>query len=133
MESADCCDADHNHHGSAVVFTDRGIRTVDVTRTASIALASRREVSKGVQAVALPSRNYLLEMFAEFSRAVSAAQRYEDLRYRSGGRGRIAPADIPRQIFEEFYAADETVELRRPERRRSDSHGRQPGAAKALS
>ena len=74
-----------------------------------------------------------MDMFAEFSRAVAAAQRYEDLRYRSGGHGRIAPADIPRQIFEEFYSADATVELRRPERRRSDSPERQPGTAKALS
>jgi hypothetical protein len=83
--------------------------------------------------VASPSRNYLLEMFAEFSRAVSAAQRYEDLRYRSGGHDRIAPTDIPRQIFEEFYSADEIVEARHPERRRSDSPERQPGTAKALS
>jgi hypothetical protein len=71
--------------------------------------------------VASPSRNYLLEMFAEFSRAVAAAQRYEDLRYRGGGHERIALADIPRQIFEEFYAVDETVESRRPEPRQSDS------------
>jgi hypothetical protein len=93
----------------------------------------RHEVAKGVQVVASPSRNYLLDMFAEFSRAVAAAQRYEDLRYRGGSHGRIAPADIPRQIFEEFYAAGETVESRHPERRRSDSPERQPGAAKALS
>ncbi len=83
--------------------------------------------------MASPSRNYLLEMFAEFSRAVTAAQRYEDLRYRSCGHGRIAPADIPRQIFEEFYSTDEIVESLRPERRRSDSPEHQPGTAKALS
>jgi hypothetical protein len=94
--------------------------------------APRHEVSKGDQVVASPSRNYLLDMFAEFSRAVAAAQRYEDLRYRGRGHGTIAPADIPRQIFEEFYAG-ETVESRHPERRRSDSPERQPGAAKALS
>jgi hypothetical protein len=74
-----------------------------------------------------------MDMFTEFSRAVAAAQRYEDLRYRRSGHGRIAPADISRQIFEEFYAADETVVLRRPERRRSESPERQPGTAKALS
>jgi hypothetical protein len=71
--------------------------------------------------VALASRNYLMEMFAEFSRAVTAAQRYEDLRYRSCGHARIAPTDIPRRIFEEFYSTDETVESRRPEPHRSDS------------
>jgi hypothetical protein len=84
--------------------------------------------------VASPSWNYLLEMFAEYSRAVTAAQRYEDLRYRSCGHDRIAPTDIPRQIFEEFYsAAGETAASRGPARRRSDSPERQPGTAKALS
>jgi hypothetical protein len=114
------------------VSADRGIRTFDVPRAASINLASGHEVSKGVQVVASPSRNYLLDMFAEFSRAVAAAQRYEDLRYRRGGHGRIGPADIPRQIFEEFYSAGEAVESR-PERRRSNASERRVGAAKALS
>jgi hypothetical protein len=83
--------------------------------------------------VASPSRNYLLDMFAEFSRAVAAAQRYENLRYRSASQEKIALDDIPRQIFDEFYSAGETVESRRPERRRSDSPERQPGTAKAVS
>ena len=65
--------------------------------------------------MASPSRNYLLEMFAEFSRAVAAAQRYEDLRYRSASHGKIAPDDIPRRIFAEFYSVGEAVEARRPE------------------
>ena len=78
--------------------------------------------------MASPSRNYLLEMFAEFSRAVAAAQRYEDLRYRSASHGKIAPDDIPRQIFAEFYSVGEAVEARRPE-----SPERQPSTAKVLS
>jgi hypothetical protein len=80
-----------------------------------------------------PSRNYLLGMFAEFSRAVAAAQRYEDLRYRRASHGEIAPVDIPRRIFEEFYAVGDAVEARRPERRRSDLPEPQPRTAKALS
>ena len=83
--------------------------------------------------MASPSRNYLLEMFAEFSRAVAAAQRYEDLRYRSASHGKIPPDDIPRRILEEFYSVGETVESRRPEPRRSDAPERQPSTAKALS
>jgi hypothetical protein len=72
-------------------------------------------------------------MLAEFTRANAAAQRYEDLRYRSAGHGRIAPDDIPRRVFEEFYSVGEAVESRRPGWRRSDSPERQRGAAKALS
>jgi hypothetical protein len=83
--------------------------------------------------VASPSRNYLLDMFAEFSRAVAAAQRYENLRYRRASQEKIAPDDIPRRIFEEFYSSSETVESRRSERRRSDAPEPQPGTAKALS
>ena len=78
--------------------------------------------------MASPSRNYLLEMFAEFSRAVAAAKRYEDLRYRSASHGKIAPDDIPRRVFAEFYAVGEAAEARRPE-----SPERQPGTAKVLS
>jgi hypothetical protein len=77
------------------------------------------------------SRNFLLDMLAEFARANAAAQRYEDLRYRSAGHG-IAPDDITRRVFEEFYAVGEPVESRRPGWRRSDSPERQVNAARAL-
>jgi hypothetical protein len=45
--------------------------------------------------------------FAELGRALAAAQRYEDLRYRSAGHASIDPADIPRRVFEELYASGE--------------------------
>jgi hypothetical protein len=80
-----------------------------------------------------PSRNYLLGMLAEFTRAIAAAHRYEDLRYRGAGHRRIAPDDIPRRIFEEFYSVEEAVEVRRPGWRRSDSAGRQGSTARASS
>jgi hypothetical protein len=80
-----------------------------------------------------PSRRYLSSLFAEFRRAAAAAQRYEDLRYRSASHARIAPDDIPRQVFEELYAGGEAVESRRPARRRSSSPRDQGGPAKALS
>jgi hypothetical protein len=52
-------------------------------------------------------------VLAEFGRAVAAARRYDDLRYGRGRREGIAPADIPRRMFEEFYAPGRAV----------DSHG----------
>jgi hypothetical protein len=51
----------------------------------------------------------LLAMVAEFRRACAAAQRYEDLRHR--GAGRIAPADIPRRVFDELYSFETTPEV----------------------
>jgi hypothetical protein len=80
-----------------------------------------------------PSRNYLLSLLAEFTRATVAAQRYEDLRYRSAGHGRTAPDDIPRRVFEEVYSVDEAVESRRPAPRRSDSPAPEGRTAKASS
>jgi hypothetical protein len=60
----------------------------------------------------VPSRpSFLLAMLAEFRRAAAAAQRYEDLRYRSAGTGRIAPGDLPRQVFEEFYSVEKPPEV----------------------
>ena len=53
----------------------------------------------------------LLAMVAEFGRACAAAQRYEDLRHRGAGRGSIAPADVPRRVFEEFYSVEQTAEI----------------------
>jgi hypothetical protein len=44
-------------------------------------------------------------VFAEFGR-VAAARRYESLRYRCTNRDHLAPTDVPRRIFEEFYARD---------------------------
>jgi hypothetical protein len=55
--------------------------------------------------------NYLLAMLAEFRRAAAAAQRYDDLRYRSAGTGRIATADFPRRVFEEFYSVETPAEV----------------------
>jgi hypothetical protein len=55
-----------------------------------------------------PGPNLLLAMVAEFSRACTAAQRYEDLRH---GAGRIAPADAARRVFDEFYAFEKTPEV----------------------
>lgn len=78
-------------------------------------------------------QSFLLAMVAEFGRATAAAQRYEDLRYRSGPRGRIAPADIPRRVFEEFYSFGKAVESRRPGWRPSDLPEGQFSTAKALS
>jgi hypothetical protein len=43
-------------------------------------------------------------VLAEFGRGVAATRRYEDLRYGRGRHEGIAPADVPRRIFEEFYA-----------------------------
>jgi hypothetical protein len=60
----------------------------------------------------VPSRpTFLLAMLAEFRRAAAAAQRYDDLRYRSAGSGRIAPADLPRQVFEELYSVETPAEV----------------------
>jgi hypothetical protein len=55
-------------------------------------------------------------VLAEFRRAVAAARRYEDLRYGSGRHGDMAPAEIPRRVFEEFYSSARPVESRRAER-----------------
>jgi hypothetical protein len=45
-------------------------------------------------------------VLAEFQRSLAAAQRYEALRYRSACDGRVAPTEISRRIFEEFYFLD---------------------------
>ncbi|MGH6916199.1 MAG: hypothetical protein ACREJ0_00675 [Geminicoccaceae bacterium] len=79
------------------------------------------------------SRNYLLGMLAEFRRANAAAQRYEDLRYRSASHGSIAQEDIPGRVFAEIYAVGETVESRRPAPGRSSPPEHQGGTAQALS
>jgi hypothetical protein len=75
-----------------------------------------------------PRQNFLLAMLAEFGRANAAAQRYEDLRYRSASRESIAAGDIPRRVFEEFYSG-KAEESRRPQvvPIRSAGRGMQPG------
>jgi hypothetical protein len=65
--------------------------------------------------VSSPRQSFLLAMLAEFGRATAAAQRYDDLRYRSAGRGSIAADDISRRVFEEFYSFGKAAESRRPE------------------
>ncbi|MEH2626022.1 hypothetical protein V1292_004077 [Bradyrhizobium sp. AZCC 1719] len=48
---------------------------------------------------------FLLTLLAEFRRALAAARRYENLRYGCAYHDALAPAEIPRRIFEEFYAS----------------------------
>jgi hypothetical protein len=86
-----------------------GALPAGVGRLRVIGRARRR-----VQVVPSRGRNYLADLLAEFRRGTVAAQRYESLRYRGAGHGRMAPDDIPRRIFEEFYAAEEAVEPGRP-------------------
>jgi hypothetical protein len=42
---------------------------------------------------------------AEFRRALAAMRRYETLRYGDASREGIASTEIPRAIFDEFYAS----------------------------
>jgi hypothetical protein len=55
---------------------------------------------------------FLVVLLAEFKRASAAAQRYQDLRYRSACHGYARLADIPARIFEEFYSSGLTAERR---------------------
>jgi hypothetical protein len=45
-------------------------------------------------------------VLAEFRRGLAAEQRYEALRYRRACNGRVAPTEIARRVFEEFYLLD---------------------------
>ena len=45
-------------------------------------------------------------VLAEFQRSVAAAQRYEALRYRNACDERVAPTEISRRVFDEFYLPD---------------------------
>jgi hypothetical protein len=49
-------------------------------------------------------------ILAEFGQALAAARSYESLRYGCANRDGLAHADIPRRIFEEFYARQGHVE-----------------------
>lgn len=52
---------------------------------------------------------FFVVIVLEFKRAMAAEQRYDDLEHvgaRALARDRIAPADIPRRIFAEFYSSD---------------------------
>ena len=55
---------------------------------------------------------FLVVILTEFRRARAAAQRYEDLRYRSARHGNMTPTEIPRCIFEEFYSCTKAVRPR---------------------
>jgi hypothetical protein len=83
------------------------------TRAAPM-LQDRSTNIRRVQVVPSPNRSFLLAMLAEFTRACAAAQRYEDLRHRSASRVALAPDEIPRRIFEEFYCFDQTAEVAPP-------------------
>jgi hypothetical protein len=52
----------------------------------------------------------LVVVLAELRRGIAATRRYEHLRYRSACDERVAPADIPRRIFEEFYSSGGSCE-----------------------
>jgi hypothetical protein len=65
-----------------------------------------REIERG----RLLGWGFLVVLLAEFRRARAAAQRYQDLRYRSACYGYPGLADIPARIFEEFYSSGRTVE-----------------------
>lgn len=60
-------------------------------------------------------------LFAEFGRALAAARRYDSLKFTHAGHGKSTAADIPRHIFEEFYAPQGNAEhaARASDRRRS--------------
>jgi hypothetical protein len=80
------------------------------------------------------ARTIFAVIVAEFRRAVTAARRYEDLRYGGGRHEGVSPADIPRRVFEEFYSEARAVESRRAQwssevaRRRSGvPRGADPG------
>ncbi|HEX5079919.1 MAG TPA: hypothetical protein VFV80_12275 [Geminicoccaceae bacterium] len=74
-------------------------------------------------------RYYLSSLLAELTRAINAAHRYEDLRYR-GARHGITPEQAPRRVFDTFYAVDEAVGPR-PAVAASDASKRPYRTAKA--
>jgi hypothetical protein len=73
-----------------------------------------------------------LGLLAELTRAIAAAHRYEDLRYRRARHEGIAPEQIPGQILDEFYSAPEAVEARSPGRHQPDAPEPRGRPAKAL-
>jgi hypothetical protein len=72
-----------------------------------------REMRNGRSLGRIPFAAVLVELcavlLAEFRRAIAAARRYDDLRYRSGGHEGRAHADSPRRVFEEFYSCPRPV------------------------
>jgi hypothetical protein len=66
--------------------------------------------SSKIQILPSPRLEFFSTIFAEFGRALAAARRYENLRHGRGRQQRRAPADLPRQIFEEFYAVERDSE-----------------------
>jgi hypothetical protein len=73
-----------------------------LARTSAVAFCEAK--SSDVEILPSPRLEFFLAVLAELGRALAAARRHESLRYGRGRQGGIAPADIPRQIFEEFYA-----------------------------
>jgi hypothetical protein len=79
--------------------------------------ATRASTVRGIPEIRNGHRSgpgILVVVLAEFRRGVAAAQRYETLRYCSACDGRLAPADIPRRIFEEFYSSSGGAVNQRP-------------------
>jgi hypothetical protein len=72
-----------------------------------------REMRNGRSLGRIPFAAVLVELcavvLAEFRRAIAAARRYEDLRYRSGRQQGRADADSSRRVFEEFYSCPRPV------------------------
>ena len=60
--------------------------------------------SSNIQIMPSPRLGFFSTVLVEFWRALAAARRYGDLRYHRACRDGLAPADIARRIFEEFYA-----------------------------
>ena len=70
---------------------------------------------------------------AEFGRALAAVRRYEMLRGGQARREKLPPANIPRRIFEEFYAAPADPEHAGIERRQDSVRQSGSGAQRIRS
>ena len=70
---------------------------------------------------------------AEFGRALAALRRYEMLRAGQARREKLPPADIPRRVFEEFYAAPADPERAGMERHLDSVHRSGSGAQRIRS
>jgi hypothetical protein len=71
----------------------------------------------------------LRAVLAEFQRAVAAAHRYERLKGAGAAalaRNRIRPADIPRRIFDEFYASTLNTEKTQGSKREGEGGQTRP-------
>jgi len=68
----------------------------------AMAQAWKRRVSRVVQADFFFRLELLATILAEYRRAITAARRYEELKVHR--ESTVRRHDIPRRIFEEFYA-----------------------------